>query len=122
MSGTDWVWRVYVMALTQYSERTEGGCPPRSHIEHVDQIGDVNLGAWCAYVRRRYTTGKLPEERAKELENVPGWKWACPSPRLEEREREMRELRSEGQTLQQIASRYGVSRQRVHAVLRKTNA
>lgn len=122
MSGTDWVWQTYLKALTQYSGRTGSGCPPRSHVETVEGIGEVNLGAWCAYVRRRNATGKLPAQRAEEVARVPGWEWSCPSPRLTEREQEMRELRAGGMTLQQIATKYGVSRQRVHAVLRKADA
>lgn len=122
MSGTDWIWQTYLKALRQYAERTGSGCPPRSHLEDIDGIGDVNLGAWCAYVRRRHATNKLTQSKVADVESVPGWAWACPSPRLAEREQEMKALRAEGLTLQEIASRYGVSRQRVHAVLRKADA
>ena len=123
MSGTEWVWNVYVRALRQYAERTGSANPPRAHIEDVDGIGQINLGAWCSYIRRRNTMGRLPEERRKEVESVTGWSWSVAPQRNIQRENEIMHLRKEKKmTLREIAGQYGISRQRVHAVLRKLGA
>lgn len=123
MSGTEWVWNVYVRSLKQYTDRVGSANPPRAHIEQVDGIGDVNLGAWCSYIRRRNTLGRLPENRRKEVESVPGWSWSVAPQRNVQREQEIVHLRKEKKlTLREIAGQYGISRQRVHAVLRKLGA
>lgn len=120
MSGTEWVWNVYVRALRQYAERTGSANPPRGQIEHVDQIGQINLGAWCSYIRRRNTQGLLPVARKQEVESVQGWSWSVAPQRNIQREGEIVRLRKdEGRTLREIAGEFGISRQRVHAVLRK---
>lgn len=123
MSGTEWVWNVYVRALRQYADRTGSANPPRAHSEQVDGIGEVNLGAWCAYIRRRNTMGRLPEARRREVESVSGWSWSVAPQRNVQRENEIVHLRRDKKmTLREIAGQYGISRQRVHAVLRKLGA
>lgn len=123
MSGTQWVWNIYIRALRQYVDRTGSANPPRAHLETVEGVGEVNLGSWCSYVRRRNAMGRLPESRREELDTIDGWSWSIAPQRNIQRENEIVHLRQEKKmTLREIAGQYGISRQRVHAVLRKVGA
>ena len=39
------------------------------------KVGGFALGLWCDTQRKRYKEGKLPIDREKDLERIPGWCW-----------------------------------------------
>ena len=109
----------YVSALIQYRNREGHPDVPALHIEILDGE-EIRLGAWVGYVRQRYRAGKLTEERIEALSYVPGWQWGPlkPGPRSnDERNREILADRRTGSSLQQIADKYGLTRQRIHQIL-----
>jgi hypothetical protein len=113
-------WSHYHNALTQYVERTGHARVPATHIETLDD-SPVKLGAWVAYTRQRYRAGLLSTERASELAGLPGWEWGPlrPGPSADHaRNMQIRTLRSQGISLQKIGDEFGLSRQRVHQIVR----
>lgn len=108
-------------ALRAYTARTGTSDVPLAHIETTSG-GPVNLGQWVAYQKARYRNGQLPAERVAPFEQLPGWNWqprpSGPKPRLD-RNTEIRDLRACGHTLDAIAERYDISRQRVHQILKR---
>ena len=107
-------------ALRAYAMR-EGHCDvPYSHVEpHEDH--SVPLGRWVAYLRTRHRSGRLHASRVAMLEAVVGWHWNVrkPGPRpKEDRNHEIRALRSQGISLATIAETYGISKQRIHQLTR----
>jgi hypothetical protein len=118
-------WTRYTTALTQYAQRTGHARVPATHTEtlHPDSPAEdrVKLGAWVAYVRQRYRAGLLTVQRAEELSSVPGWEWGPlrPGPSADHaRNMRIRTLRAEGVSLQKIGDEFGLSRQRVHQIVR----
>jgi len=56
--------------LQSYVERTGDAQPKQSCV-----VDSFNLGTWVTTQRVSYTKGKLPPERVRRLEKVPGWVW-----------------------------------------------
>jgi len=82
----------------------------------------VSLGSWVSYLRVKFRAGTLSSERQAELENFSGWSWGpCkPGPMGDaQRDEAMLNAREAGRSLQSIADEYGLSRQRVHQILRR---
>ena len=115
---------LYVRALRQFSERTGHCRVPAVHVEIVDG-SEVALGAWVGYTRQRYRKAQLPESRIAELNTIHGWSWGPlkPGPATDKnRNSEIHQLRAAGHSLRQIADRFDLSRQRVHQIVKKSNA
>lgn len=115
---------LYVRALRQFSERNGHCRVPAVHVEIVDGA-EVTLGAWVGYTRQRYRKAQLPDARIQELNSVPGWNWGPlkPGPATDKnRNSEIHQLRAAGHSLRQIADRFDLSRQRVHQIVKKSNA
>lgn len=114
-------WNLYLEALQQYVNRTGHARVPSSHTETFGDGTTVNLGAWVGYVRQRQRAGLLSPERVETLSNVPGWEWGPlrPGPQADTvRNNEIMSLRSQGISLQRIGDQFGLSRQRVHQIVR----
>ena len=80
------------------------------------------IGAWVGYMRQRYRASILPVQRVQKLESLSGWTWGPlrPGPASNnERDEQILRLRTEGLSLQAIADKVGVSRQRVHQIARR---
>lgn len=110
----------YLAALKQYAAR-EGHA--RVPVSHYEQFGGrrVPLGTWVGYTRQRYRRGLLPQDRIALLSGLAGWEWGplTPGPTVRPgRDREIMDLRRQGLSLQQIADRFSLSRQRVHQIVR----
>lgn len=120
MTNTD-RWNNYIEALTLYSNRTGHSRVPASHIEHLGDGTTVNLGAWVGYIRQRQRAGLLSPERKETLGTIAGWEWGPlrPGPVADTvRNSQIMFLRSEGISLQSIGDQFGLSRQRVHQIVR----
>ena len=114
-------WSRYLTALHHYATRTGNARVPASHTETLEDGSPVALGAWVGYVRQRYRAGLLSVERATQLADVPGWEWGPlrPGPVADHlRNAEILTLRSQGVSLQRIGDQFGLSRQRVHQIVR----
>lgn len=115
---------IYVKAITQFVEREGNAFIPAIHVEIVEGR-EVHLGAWVGYIRQRNKKGQLAAERRDALEGIGGWQWGPlkPGPATNHnRNVEIATLRSQGLTLSQIADSFDLSRQRVHQIVKKTNA
>lgn len=113
-------WNTYITALNQYVTRTGTTRVPTTHIEQVEG-GAVNLGAWVGYIRHRKRAGLLSPERQEQLDAIPGWFWDAlrPGPVADaRRDAEILELRAQGVSLQKIGDQFGLSRQRVHQIVK----
>ena len=85
---------------------------------------EVSLGSWVSYLRVKYRAGTLSMEKHAQLENFPGWSWGpCkPGPLGDtQRDEAMLSARKAGRSLQSIADEYGLSRQRVHQIIRRVH-
>ena len=85
---------------------------------------EVSLGSWVSYLRVKYRAGTLSMEKHAQLENFPGWSWGpCkPGPLGDtQRDEAMLIARKAGRSLQSIADEYGLSRQRVHQIIRRVH-
>lgn len=114
-------WNQYLAALNNYTARTGHARVPASHIEVMPDGTAVNLGAWVGYTRQRQRAGLLSSERVATLSAVPGWEWGPlrPGPAADTtRNAEIMNLRSQGVSLQRIGDEFGLSRQRVHQIVR----
>ena len=114
-------WARNFSALQQYVNRTGNARVPASHVE-VYEGRNTPIGAWVGYMRQRYRSGILPQNRIQALESLSGWTWGPlrPGPASNtERDQQIIRLRSEGQSLQAIAEQVGISRQRVHQIARR---
>lgn len=113
----------YLVALRQFAER-EGHCNvPAVHTELVGEK-EVTLGAWVGYVRQRRRKNQLSEDRAAQIQAVPGWQWGPlkPGPATDmNRNSEILEMRAAGHSLRQIADKFDLSRQRVHQIVKNLN-
>lgn len=115
---------LYIQAIEQFAQREgHSRCPAL----HVEVVGDreVAVGAWVGYVRQRYKKGVLPADRVARLNAVPGWEWGPlkPGPATNHpRNSEILQMRQRGMSLRQIADSFDLSRQRVHQIVKKTNA
>lgn len=108
-------------ALKEYVNEFGDAQVPVKYVTSMNGHGDIYLGTWVSYLRTRYKNDKLDNDQISELEALPGWRWSLqPGPqRDEERDQEILQLREQGNTLQSIGERYGLSRQRVHQILER---
>jgi hypothetical protein len=116
-------WETCFTALTQYTQRTGNARVPATHKETLESGAVVNLGAWVGYMRQRYRNGVLTVDRAQALASVPGWDWGPlrPGPAADhQRNDNIRSMRSQGRSLQSIGDEFGLSRQRVHQIIRSS--
>jgi len=114
----------YISALRQFSSRNGNCRVPAVHIEIVGGM-EIALGAWVGYVRQRKRKNQLSEQRIVALEKVPGWEWGPlrPGPATDiPRNVKIHELRAAGASLSQIADEFDLSRQRIHQIVKRTNA
>lgn len=114
-------WERNFLALTQYSQRTGSACVPANHVE-LYEARNAPIGAWVGYMRQRYRANILSPQRVQKLESLNGWTWGPlrPGPASNnERDEQIIQLRTEGLSLQAIADKVGVSRQRVHQIARR---
>lgn len=118
-------WNHYITALNTYTARTGHARVPATHTETLNagspDTTDVRLGSWVAYVRQRYRSGLLSVDRANQLAGLPGWEWGPlrPGPSADHgRNMKIRTLRAEGVSLQKIGDEFGLSRQRVHQIVK----
>lgn len=114
-------WNQYLAALNTYLARTGNARVPASHTEVQEDGTAINLGAWVGYVRQRQRAGLLSPERVEALNAVPGWEWGPlrPGPAADVvRNSQIMALRSQGVSLQRIGDEFGLSRQRVHQIVR----
>jgi hypothetical protein len=114
-------WERYLKAVNNFSERNGHARVPISHVEVLADGTSVKLGPWVGYIRQRYRAGLLTVGRAEQLGRIPGWEWGPlrPGP-IADDQRNMRivALRKEGASLQCIGDEFGLSRQRIHQILR----
>lgn len=64
-------WDAGFARLQDYVDRQGEASVP---VEFVDASG-FPLGRWASVQRRRYVIAKLPDERVRRLEALPGWSW-----------------------------------------------
>lgn len=115
---------LYTSALMKFAERTGHTRVPAIHVEVVDGR-EVAVGAWVGYVRQRQKKSMISAEKQAVLNSLPGWAWGPlkPGPASDNtRNSEILNMRNQGMTLRQIADSYDLSRQRVHQIVKKTNA
>lgn len=117
-------WNTHYALLKQYQKRYGDALVPTNHVEFLDDGSEVNLGSWVSYMRTRYRENKLLSDRVSLLEQVPTWSWGPVRPgpksrdRLHERNVKILQDRQSGKSLSVIAKEYGVSRQRIHQILK----
>lgn len=108
----------YLAALRAWQRQHDSCDVPSNEVVKGEQVS-LDLGRWVAQMRSRGRVGRLSAGRMADLEAVPGWDW---EPRrrgpagLAERNAEIRRLRSSGATLDDLARRYGLTRQRIHQI------
>jgi hypothetical protein len=109
----------HIEALRQYVAE-HGTCEvPHSYVYQKGGGASIALGRWVAYVRGRFRSGRVPQDRAAALQAIPGWTWEArkPGPPAKtERNAEIRRLRDSGISLETIAMNYGLSKQRIHQI------
>jgi superfamily II DNA or RNA helicase len=64
-------WETGLRALERYVERVGNAQVPPGHVED-----SLNLGGWVRIRRQEGREGRLPVERRRRLEAVPGWTWS----------------------------------------------
>ena len=117
-------WNTHLSALQQFVARTGSARVPSTHVEVVDGR-NIALGAWVGYMRQRNRAGLLSQERKSILDGINGWEWGPlrPGPATNtERDENIVALRSQGLSLETIANKFGISRQRVHQIARSRTA
>ena len=85
---------------------------------------EVSLGSWVSYLRVKYRAGTLSIDKQIQLQSFSGWSWGpCkPGPLGDiQRDEAMLSARRAGRSLQSIADEYGLSRQRVHQIIRRVH-
>jgi hypothetical protein len=114
-------WNTKYQLLLDYTTQHGNALVGTKYVHHTP-TGEVPLGHWVSNQRVKYRAGKLSPERAALLAGLPGWNWG---PLLRgrrskpERDAQVRDLRTQGLSLAQIADRMGVTRQRIHQILRR---
>jgi len=120
-------WNRYYSALIQYQKRFGDALVPSGHVEFLESGEELSLGNWVSYMRTRYRQNALSEERIKQLESVPTWNWGPvrPGPKSRDtvmiRNNEICFMYSSGKSLSKIAKAYGLSRQRIHQIVKESN-
>lgn len=90
---------------------------------HVELFGGkmIAIGAWVAYNRQRHRAGTLSREREQALSTLAGWKWDRQQPgRRYDKRRDVviLERYSQGVSAKKLADEFGLSRQRVHQIVK----
>ena len=112
---------IYIGALEQYIAREGNSKVPAIHIEKFEEK-DVTLGAWAGYIRQRYRKGQLSQARIDRISQISQWQWGPfqPGPATDSKRNEViRNMRTEGKSLREIADEFDLSRQRVHQIGKK---
>ena len=126
----DMRWRRHYEALLQYNDRFGDALVPSGHVEFLDSGEELNLGNWVSYMRTRYRQNALPAQRVALLESIPSWEWGPVRPGPKSRDVVLvrnNEIISKhmagGVPLSTLAREYGLSRQRIHQIIKEnTNA
>jgi excisionase family DNA binding protein len=63
-------WESRYAKLLSFVSRTGHARVPERHAEE-----GVRLGEWVRTQRRLHRRGRLPRERSRQLEALPGWRW-----------------------------------------------
>jgi len=116
-------WSRNLKALQIFVSNNGHALVPASTKIEVDGVV-VSLGSWVSYLRVKYKTGTISSSKKEELEAFSGWSWGpCkPGPTGDtQRDIAMLSARQSGRSLQSIADEYGLSRQRVHQILRRVH-
>jgi DNA-binding NarL/FixJ family response regulator len=111
----------YIKALEQYIAREGNSKVPAIHVENFEEK-DVTLGAWAGYIRQRFRKGQLSQERIDIISQISQWQWGPfqPGPATDSKRNEViRNMRTEGKSLREIADEFDLSRQRVHQIVKK---
>ncbi len=111
----------YIKALEQYIAREGNSKVPAIHVENFEEK-DVTLGAWAGYIRQRFRKGQLSQERIDRISQISQWQWGPfqPGPATDSKRNEViRNMRTEGKSLREIADEFDLSRQRVHQIVKK---
>jgi DNA-binding NarL/FixJ family response regulator len=114
---------IHVRALQQFILREGHSKIPASHIEKFEDQS-ISLGAWAGYIRQRYRNGLLSQERVVKIQAISGWQWGPfqPGPATDaQRNEKIKQMRTNGMSLRQIADEFDLSRQRVHQIVKKLN-
>jgi hypothetical protein len=114
-------WTRNIRALEYFVNQNGHALVPASTKVEVDGVV-VSLGSWVSYLRMKYRSGRLTHDRKTQLEQFPRWSWGpCkPGPVGDaKRDEAMLLARNSGRSLQSIADEYGLSRQRVHQIIRR---
>ena len=115
-------WQEHYNALLQYTTRTGNALVPTTHVE-VFGGKNIALGAWVAYNRQRQRAGTLTEDRVQALSAITGWKWEKQQPgRRYDKSRDEKIISryAGGSSAKDLAKEFGLSRQRVHQIVRNT--
>jgi len=119
----DWKWKINLAALQEYIRLNGAADPPRSAVVELPAVGVVRVGEWVRLVRRRGRDGMLSVGERGSVERLTGWSWESPRPvggiALVDRNAEMVRRVDAGESLASVASNYGVTRQRVHTIVRR---
>ncbi len=117
-------WKKHYDALVTYSERYGDALVPSGHVEFVGSGEEINLGNWVSYMRTRYRQDALSSERISLLEGIATWDWGPvrPGPKSRdiviERNSTIVARHKQGDSLSNIAKEYGLSRQRIHQIVK----
>lgn len=114
----------YLGALQQYISREGNSRIPAIHIEKYEEK-EISLGAWAGYIRQRYRKNLLSHDRVQKIEGISQWQWGPfqPGPATDdERNTKIHSMRSAGASLREIADEFDLSRQRVHQIIKRTQA
>ena len=120
-------WKKHYSALVQYHHRYGDAIVPSGHVEFLPSGEEINLGNWVSYMRTRYRQNALSDERVRLLETLPTWKWGPvrPGPKslvaTMHRNSDICEKYRAGYSLSRIGKEYGLSRQRVHQIIKECN-
>lgn len=113
----------HVRALEQFILREGHSKIPAAHTEILDEKS-ISLGAWAGYIRQRYRNGLLSQERVVRIQSIPNWQWGPfqPGPATDaQRNEKIKQMRTNGMSLREIADEFDLSRQRVHQIVKKLN-
>lgn len=106
-------------ALDAYVTEHGTALVPTTHVQD-----GYNLGSWVTYIRSRYRKGSVKQELVRYLESLPGWNWGPLSPgpgAKTDRNVQIIERINEGQSLALVANEFGVTRQRIHQIVKRHN-
>lgn len=115
-------WTHKYEALQKYINREGHSQVPSTHIEKLNNGTTILLGDWVSHQRGLRKRGLLSPERERLLSGLPNWNWGPlkRGPKKNEQQAEhIKKLRNKGMSLSEIAYEVGLSRQRVHQILKK---